>query len=257
MVRTGLINTLRRTFYRSVKYDYSSYREYCGCVDPVYIGEGYSSDTVFPISTPIMKYMCLTTCIEGVSQCVAFMDGSSMCIPNDVAPLYLPSPPTPTDIPVVPYELGDSSIFWGDVMGGTWINGKWIDPNPYRERSFHTSLGFMFGSGNGGFNFYFNAFGDKVGYIGLTTAAGFNLDAYGFPKSTQNKPPDKKRTVYWRLVYVFTNSNNLITRAANTLVFCIPWPEGDVPPDPLEEGVIEPVYSTRRWSFTPCINEAI
>lgn len=257
MVGPSLNNTLRRTLHRSVKYDFSSYRDSCGCVDPVYVGKGYSSDTVFPISTPIMKSMCLTTCVEGVSQCISFMDGSSMCIPNDIAPLVLPAPPVITDIPVVPYELTDSSIFWGDGMGGEWQNGRWVDPNPYRERTVYTSLGFMFQTGIWGFNFYFNAFGDTVGYVGLTTAGLFDLDENGFPPHVRNKPPYQRRTVYWRLVYVFTNSNNLVTRAANTLLFCIPWPEGDVPPDPLEDGIIEPIYTTRRWSFTPCINEAI
>jgi len=240
-----------------VKYDFSSYREGCDCVDPVYVGKGYSSDTVFPISTPIFQAMCLTSCKEGVSQCVVFMDGSSVCIPNNDIPLVLPPPPEPSDIPVVPYELIDSSIFWGDTMGGSRQDGKWIDPNPNRVRTHNTTLGFLFHTGNWGFNIYFNAFGDKVVYVGLSTASGLGLDEFGFTQSVRNKPPHKKRTVYWRLVYVFTNSNNLVTRAANTLLFCVPWPEGDAPPDPLEEGVIEPTYFTRRWSFIPCINEAI
>lgn len=141
-------------------------------------------------------------------------------------------------------------------MGGGRRNGRWVDPNPYRERTAYTSLGFLFQTDGEGYNFYFNAFGDRVGYIGISQAEKFGLDKYGFPKSLRLKPPEKKRTVYWRLVYVFTNSDNLVTRAANTLLFCIPRPEGDAPPDPLEEGVIEPEYFTQRWSLVPCINEA-
>lgn len=236
-----------------MKYDYSEYRTGCGCVSPIYEGEGYSSDTVFPISTPIWQSMCLETCIEGLTTCTVLLDGSSICLPNEYIP-YIPRPPEISDIPVVSYEIRDTQLFWGDGMGGSWIDGKWTDPNPNRVRSHDTTLGLMHLATAWGFNMYFNQFGDKVVYVSPATAAGFGLDEYGF---RQNIPPDRKRTVYWRLVYIYTSSNNIVTRAANTLLFCIPWPEGDAPPDPLEDGIVEPEYFTRRWSLTPCINEAI